>query len=56
MRNFMTGPGLVTNGLEADRRGSPRPPISMLKTAVFMHSNDTFGTAQSQAMGRSSRR
>ena len=51
VRNFMTGPGLVTNGLKLIGEVSKAANLD-LKTAVFMHSNDTFGTAQSQAMGK----
>ncbi len=49
VRNFPTGGQLVTNGLAlikdllATTGGAP-------KTAVFLHANDTFGTAQRGAM------
>ena len=49
VRNFMTGPGLVTNGLKLITEVSKAANMEF-KTAVFMHSNDTFGTAQGQAM------
>ncbi|MBO0751384.1 MAG: ABC transporter substrate-binding protein [Bradyrhizobiaceae bacterium] len=51
VRNFPTGGQLAVNGLArikdfvAETRASP-------KTAVFIHANDTFGTAQRQAMDR----
>lgn len=51
VRNFPTGPMLVTNGLQlikdllAATKAAP-------KTAVFLHANDTFGTAQRQGMDR----
>ena len=51
VRNFPTGPMLVTNGLQlikdllATTKAAP-------KTAVFLHANDTFGTAQRQGMDR----
>jgi branched-chain amino acid transport system substrate-binding protein len=41
VRNFPTGGQLVTNGLKV----AP-------KSAVFLHANDTFGTAQRQAMDK----
>jgi branched-chain amino acid transport system substrate-binding protein len=51
VRNFPTGGQLATNGLArikdflAATKATP-------KTAVFLHANDTFGTAQRQAMDR----
>jgi branched-chain amino acid transport system substrate-binding protein len=51
VRNFPTSGQLTVNGLERIKafveatRASP-------KTAVFLHANDTFGTAQRQAMDR----
>ena len=51
VRNFPTGGQLAVNGLGrikefiAVTKASP-------KTAVFLHANDTFGTAQRQAMDR----
>jgi branched-chain amino acid transport system substrate-binding protein len=51
VRNFPTSGQLTVNGLERIRafveatRAAP-------KTAVFIHANDTFGTAQRQAMDR----
>jgi len=51
VRNFPTGPMLVANGLQlikdllAAAKAAP-------KTAVFLHANDTFGTAQLQGMDR----
>jgi branched-chain amino acid transport system substrate-binding protein len=51
VRNFPTGGQLAVNGLSRIKafveatRANP-------KTAVFLHANDTFGTAQRQAMDR----
>src|SRR5262249_27763624 len=51
VRNFPTGGQIVSNGLKlisgllAATKAAP-------KTAVFLHVNDTFGTAQRQAMDR----
>jgi branched-chain amino acid transport system substrate-binding protein len=51
VRNFPTGGMLVANGLQrikdvlAATKAAP-------KTAVFLHANDTFGTAQRQGMDR----
>lgn len=51
VRNFPTGGMLVTNGLKLINdlliatKANP-------KTAVFLHANDTFGTAQRQAMDK----
>jgi branched-chain amino acid transport system substrate-binding protein len=51
VRNFPTGGQLAANGLArikdflAATKAAP-------KTAVFLHANDTFGTAQRQAMDR----
>ncbi len=51
VRNFPTGGQLAVNGLNRIKafveatRANP-------KTAVFLHANDTFGTAQRQAMDR----
>ncbi|MFV0281515.1 MAG: ABC transporter substrate-binding protein [Rhodoblastus sp.] len=51
VRNFMSGPGLVTQGLKLV--GEVAKATSMdFKTAVFLHANDTFGTAQATAMSK----
>jgi branched-chain amino acid transport system substrate-binding protein len=49
VRNFPTGPMLVTNGLKLIKDVIEATKIAP-KTAVFLHANDTFGTAQRQAM------
>jgi branched-chain amino acid transport system substrate-binding protein len=51
VRNFPTGGQIVSNGLsrmKAFLEATKAAP----KTAVFLHVNDTFGTAQRQAMDR----
>ncbi len=50
-RNFPTGGMLVTNGLKLIKDVLDATKASP-KTAVFLHANDTFGTAQRQAMDR----
>ena len=49
VRNFQTGGQLVTNGLRliAELISARNVPI---ESAVFLHANDTFGTAQRTAM------
>ena len=49
VRNFQTGPQLVTNGLRLIKEISAATKVEF-KSAVFVHANDTFGTAQRQAM------
>jgi len=49
VRNFQTGPQLVTNGLRLIGETIAATKISP-KTAVFLHANDTFGQAQRGAM------
>ena len=49
VRNFQTGGQLVTNGLRLMRSISEATKVEF-KTAVFLHANDTFGTAQRSAM------
>jgi branched-chain amino acid transport system substrate-binding protein len=49
VRNFQTGGALVTNGLRLIKDISAATKVDF-KTAVFLHANDTFGTAQRQAM------
>jgi branched-chain amino acid transport system substrate-binding protein len=51
VRNFPTGPMLVANGL-ALVKDLLTATNSAPKTAVFLHANDTFGTAQRQGMDR----
>jgi branched-chain amino acid transport system substrate-binding protein len=51
VRNFPTGGMLVTNGLRLIKDVLDATKASP-KTAVFLHANDTFGTAQRQAMDR----
>src|SRR6266851_1324042 len=50
-RNFPTGGMLVTNGLKLIKDVLDATKASP-KTAVFLHANDTFGTAERQAMDR----
>jgi branched-chain amino acid transport system substrate-binding protein len=50
-RNFQTGAQLLTNGLRLIKDVMAATNVA-LKTAVFIHANDTFGTAQRQAMDR----
>ena len=49
VRNFQTGPQLVTNGLRLIKEISAATKVEF-KSAVFVHANDTFGTAQRGAM------
>ncbi len=49
VRNFPTGGMLVTNGLKLINDLLAATKVDP-KTAVFLHANDTFGTAQRQAM------
>src|SRR3981081_4492206 len=51
VRNFPTGGQLVTNGLKLIQDVLDTTKAAP-KTAVFLHANDTFGTAQRQAMDR----
>jgi len=48
-RNFQTGGQLVSNGLRLIGEVSTARNLN-LQTAVFLHANDTFGTAQRGAM------
>jgi branched-chain amino acid transport system substrate-binding protein len=49
VRNFPTGGQLVVNGLKLIKDVLDATRLAP-KTAVFMHANDTFGTAQREAM------
>jgi branched-chain amino acid transport system substrate-binding protein len=51
VRNFPTGGQLAINGL-ARIKAFIEVTKATPKTAVFLHANDTFGTAQRQAMDR----
>jgi branched-chain amino acid transport system substrate-binding protein len=51
VRNFPTGGMLVTNGLKLIQEVLDATKAAP-KTAVFLHANDTFGTAQRQAMDK----
>jgi branched-chain amino acid transport system substrate-binding protein len=51
VRNFPTGGMLVTNGLKLIKEEIEVTKIDP-KTAVFLHANDTFGTAQRAAMDK----
>jgi branched-chain amino acid transport system substrate-binding protein len=51
VRNFPTGGMLVTNGLRLIKEEIEVTKINP-KTAVFLHANDTFGTAQRAAMDK----
>ncbi len=51
VRNFPTGGQLAVNGL-ARIKAFVEATKASPKTAVFLHANDTFGTAQRQAMDR----
>jgi branched-chain amino acid transport system substrate-binding protein len=51
VRNFQTGPQLVTSGLRLIKDVMAATKVEF-KTAVFMHANDTFGTAQRGAMDK----
>lgn len=49
VRNFQTGGQLVTNGLRLINEVATHRNVQF-QTAVFLHANDTFGTAQRNAM------
>ena len=49
VRNFPTGGMLVTNGLKLVNEIARAANVEF-RTAVFLHANDTFGTAQRTAM------
>jgi branched-chain amino acid transport system substrate-binding protein len=51
VRNFPTGGMLVTNGLKLINDVLTATKLDA-KTAVFLHANDNFGTAQRQAMDK----
>ena len=51
VRNFPTGGQIAANGLDRVKAFIEVTKASP-KTAVFLHANDTFGTAQRQAMDR----
>ena len=51
VRNFPTGGMLVTNGLKLIKDELEVTKLDA-KTAVFLHANDTFGTAQRGAMDK----
>jgi branched-chain amino acid transport system substrate-binding protein len=51
VRNFPTGGMIVTNGLKLIQEEIDVTKINP-KTAVFLHANDTFGTAQRAAMDK----
>jgi branched-chain amino acid transport system substrate-binding protein len=51
VRNFPTGGQLVVNGLALIKEVLSATKLAP-KTAVFIHANDTFGTAQRAAMDR----
>jgi branched-chain amino acid transport system substrate-binding protein len=51
VRNFPTGGQLVTNGLKLITDVLDATKVAP-KTAVFLHANDTFGTAQRAAMDK----
>jgi branched-chain amino acid transport system substrate-binding protein len=51
VRNFPTGGMLVTNGLKLIKTLLDTTKLDA-KTAVFLHANDTFGTAQRGAMDK----
>src|SRR4051812_41911515 len=51
VRNFPAGGQLVTNGLKLIKDELDATKFAP-KTAVFLHANDTFGTAQRQAMDK----
>lgn len=51
VRNFPTGGQLVTNGVKLIEAVARDKNVD-LKTAVFLHANDTFGTAQRAAMDK----
>lgn len=49
VRNFQTGGQLVTNGLRLIKEVLAAKNVAV-QSAVFLHANDTFGTAQRNAM------
>src|SRR5579871_2369509 len=51
VRNFPTGGQLVINGLKLIKEVLDTTKLES-KTGVFIHANDTFGTAQRQAMDK----
>jgi branched-chain amino acid transport system substrate-binding protein len=51
VRNFPTGVQLVVNGLKLIKEVLDTTKLEP-KTGVFIHANDTFGTAQRQAMDK----
>jgi len=51
VRNFPTGVMLVTNGLKLIKEELAATKLDA-KTAVFLHANDNFGTAQRAAMDK----
>lgn len=51
VRNFQTGPQLVINGLRLIKELMAATKVDFTK-AVFLHANDTFGTAQRGAMDK----
>ncbi len=51
VRNFPTGGQLVVNGLKLIHDLIDATKVAP-KTAIFLHANDTFGTAQRQAMDK----
>ncbi len=51
VRNFPTGGQLVTNGVKLIDAVTKAKGLDV-KTAVFLHANDTFGTAQRGAMDK----
>lgn len=51
VRNFPTGGMLVTNGLKLIKDTLDKTKVAP-KSAVFLHANDTFGTAQRGAMDK----
>lgn len=51
VRNFPTGGQLVTNGVKLIDAVTKSKGLD-IKTAVFLHANDTFGTAQRGAMDK----
>ncbi|MEZ5786400.1 MAG: ABC transporter substrate-binding protein [Xanthobacteraceae bacterium] len=51
VRNFQTGGQLVTNGLKLIKELMTATEVEF-KSAVFLHANDTFGTAMDAAMSK----
>lgn len=51
VRNFETGGQLLRNGLLLIKDAIAATKVE-LKTAVFLHANDTFGTVMGRAMGK----